>query len=68
MPAGITAECPSEEIVTLCETGPVVFGVTLPGWDVTVPCDAESPPPDLCPMASGECAQKRASAALRLNP
>lgn len=61
LPEGINAECPSQATVDLCETGPKVLGIQLAGWDITSPCTGAA---NECVMGNGECAQKRASAAL----
>lgn len=61
LPDTIQPVCPSDAVVSFCETGPEIFGVAVPGTDITDPCTGAA---DECPAANGECTHKMASAPL----
>jgi hypothetical protein len=60
MPPGVESRCPTEAERAQCEDGYVVFGLSIPGEDITDACTGG---PGQCPVGDG-CAQAMASAAM----
>ena len=58
---GITAECPTEQVVRFCEEGQTAFGIAVNPFDITEDCTGAD---NECPAYNGQCAPKRASSAL----
>ncbi len=63
LPSGVTAICPTEAQRSICEDGFEVFGLTIPGEDITGECTGA---PGECPIGDG-CALAQADEPLPVN-